>query len=126
MIRRPPRSTRTDTLFPYTTLFRSGRAAGRDGRSQLARRRLLLCRFPRRGPRGRADGGAYHLSVGSRADRQIRAQAPGTARKTKGSQDLWVRRRFSGRRLKIERGARRERGGRSVEISGVAVCLRKK
>src|SRR3546814_14104241 len=28
MIRRPPRSTRTDTLFPYTTLFRSHRAAG--------------------------------------------------------------------------------------------------
>src|SRR3546814_15560345 len=29
MIRRPPRSTRTDTLFPYTTLFRSA-AAGVD------------------------------------------------------------------------------------------------
>src|SRR3546814_12845771 len=29
MIRRPPRSTRTDTLFPYTTLFRSDSAAGR-------------------------------------------------------------------------------------------------
>src|SRR3546814_19805579 len=32
MIRRPPRSTRTDTLFPYTTLFRSigeGECAGR-------------------------------------------------------------------------------------------------
>src|SRR3546814_1602818 len=29
MIRRPPRSTRTDTLFPYTTLFRS--ASGSDG-----------------------------------------------------------------------------------------------
>src|SRR3546814_13241104 len=28
MIRRPPRSTRTDTLFPYTTLFRSIIAAG--------------------------------------------------------------------------------------------------
>src|SRR3546814_5015269 len=27
MIRRPPRSTRTDTLFPYTTLFRSPSAA---------------------------------------------------------------------------------------------------
>src|SRR3546814_15145915 len=27
MIRRPPRSTRTDTLFPYTTLFRSQRSA---------------------------------------------------------------------------------------------------
>src|SRR3546814_2860995 len=26
MIRRPPRSTRTDTLFPYTTLFRSAEA----------------------------------------------------------------------------------------------------
>src|SRR3546814_20556559 len=29
MIRRPPRSTRTYTLFPYTTLFRSGPAAAR-------------------------------------------------------------------------------------------------
>src|SRR3546814_6674083 len=29
MIRRPPRSTRTDTLFPYTTLFRSAVGAGR-------------------------------------------------------------------------------------------------
>src|SRR3546814_4485545 len=29
MIRRPPRSTRTDTLFPYTTLFRSSVRAGR-------------------------------------------------------------------------------------------------
>src|SRR3546814_10081722 len=36
MIRRPPRSTRTDTLFPYTTLFRS-------------RQRLRgLCRYPER------------------------------------------------------------------------------
>src|SRR3546814_6744447 len=30
MIRRPPRSTRTDTLFPYTTLFRSA-GVGVDG-----------------------------------------------------------------------------------------------
>src|SRR3546814_14050067 len=31
MLRRPPRSTRTDTLFPYTTLFRTRRATvGRD------------------------------------------------------------------------------------------------
>src|SRR3546814_8396969 len=39
MIRRPPRSTRTDTLFPYTTLFRSHRA-GRgeaDGRRHQCR-----------------------------------------------------------------------------------------
>src|SRR3546814_3465622 len=32
MIRRPPRSTRTDTLFPYTTLFRSGMKVGVLGR----------------------------------------------------------------------------------------------
>src|SRR3546814_8485925 len=31
MIRRPPRSTRTDTLFPYTTLFRSGIYQNFDG-----------------------------------------------------------------------------------------------
>src|SRR3546814_16996272 len=33
MIRRPPRSTRTDTLFPYTTLFRSWSTASPAGRS---------------------------------------------------------------------------------------------
>src|SRR3546814_2905573 len=33
MIRRPPRSTRTDTLFPYTTLFRSGRKVPSEGSS---------------------------------------------------------------------------------------------
>src|SRR3546814_1341493 len=40
MIRRPPRSTRTDTLFPYTTLFRSARGSriGRD----LERLHLIL------------------------------------------------------------------------------------
>src|SRR3546814_9474809 len=38
MIRRPPRSTRTDTLFPYTTLFRSVDIAFRSGlRNQLRR-----------------------------------------------------------------------------------------
>src|SRR3546814_18800446 len=35
MIRRPPRSTRTDTLFPYTTLFRSARRE-RDARAGAA------------------------------------------------------------------------------------------
>src|SRR3546814_21164292 len=35
MIRRPPRSTRTDTLFPYTTLFRS------DDEDIVDRQRLL-------------------------------------------------------------------------------------
>src|SRR3546814_3822898 len=39
MIRRPPRATRTDTLFPYTTLFRSGYHAP-------ARRIVRLEQFP--------------------------------------------------------------------------------
>src|SRR3546814_8633038 len=40
MIRRPPRSTRTDTLFPYTTLFRSHLAERLDNMSR--RRRTLV------------------------------------------------------------------------------------
>src|SRR3546814_7981433 len=39
MIRRPPRSTRTDTLFPYTTLFRSKPHADDRAHEQLARAR---------------------------------------------------------------------------------------
>src|SRR3546814_2376668 len=44
MIRRPPRSTRTDTLFPYTTLFRS-----RDGIGGLAQHVLDHRDFERLG-----------------------------------------------------------------------------
>src|SRR3546814_6147552 len=47
MIRRPPRSTRTDTLFPYTTLFRSRR------RRRARRRRGRPRRRARRGWKGR-------------------------------------------------------------------------
>src|SRR3546814_4580905 len=49
MIRRPPRSTRTDTLFPYTTLFRSSSALifhllgmDRESRSQVTTEELHL------------------------------------------------------------------------------------
>src|SRR3546814_9244625 len=45
MIRRPPRSTRTDTLFPYTTLFRSRPA------QELLHRRRVLGRLERARPR---------------------------------------------------------------------------
>src|SRR3546814_16094180 len=50
MIRRPPRSTRTDTLFPYTTLFRSPVAAagGAAGRHGLRRGRAGLAHAGRR------------------------------------------------------------------------------
>src|SRR3546814_2286958 len=44
MIRRPPRSTRTDTLFPYTTLFRSdaGRGQVRRGMRRVVPAKSLL------------------------------------------------------------------------------------
>src|SRR3546814_9387004 len=45
MIRRPPRSTRTDTLFPYTTLFRSSsysRARGARSAAGLATRKAWM------------------------------------------------------------------------------------
>src|SRR3546814_11275387 len=41
MIRRPPRSTRTDTLCPYTTLVRSANVAG----DRLAREDEMLARY---------------------------------------------------------------------------------
>src|SRR3546814_1324175 len=54
MIRRPPRSTRTDTLFPYTTLFRSRAARGRG--------------TPRRGGRRPAAGDTALRKPGERRD----------------------------------------------------------
>src|SRR3546814_4540711 len=57
MILRPPRSTRTDTLFPYTTLFRSRLAAvPREGPALVAARRARR-RRRQPGPRGPARGG---------------------------------------------------------------------
>src|SRR3546814_20727748 len=54
MIRLPPRSTRTDTLFPYTTLFRSGRLYRRAGRRAVQARSLsLLIRSGRPASSGR-------------------------------------------------------------------------
>src|SRR3546814_988704 len=44
MIRRPPRSTRTDTLFPYTTLFLSGGAGHGEIGERLAALVALLVR----------------------------------------------------------------------------------
>src|SRR3546814_5684874 len=60
MIRRPPRSTRTDTLFPYTTLFRSLRGHQvldlellLGGKGEQLVGRLLRLQAPHRALRGR-------------------------------------------------------------------------
>src|SRR3546814_4063659 len=47
MIRRPPRSTRTDTLFPYTTLFRSTHWLRRRRRQANWRKRGTGLKTPR-------------------------------------------------------------------------------
>src|SRR3546814_11068968 len=64
MIRRPPRSTRTDTLFPYTTLFRSGRTPAHPRRG--------------RGPAGTGPVLLGRLAVRERRQQsQLRVLAPG-------------------------------------------------
>src|SRR3546814_13616377 len=51
MIRRPPRSTRTDTLFPYPTLFRSPHAEERAIASVSKHESTSFPRVPMRDPR---------------------------------------------------------------------------
>src|SRR3546814_11949522 len=74
MIRRPPRSTRTDTLFPYTTLFRSVR-------------RGETHRGPRPGPDHRARD--QHQEPGTRRRRPLAAgrDPGGTRRVDRGAGD---------------------------------------
>src|SRR3546814_6018176 len=63
MIRRPPRSTRTDTLFPYTTLFRSFDVIEREGmrraRAELERADIALVVLDARDP----DAGRVELEA---------------------------------------------------------------
>src|SRR3546814_10290119 len=50
MIRRPPRSTRTDTLFPYTTLFRSGLFSSEQPLAGISKNTINATVFYERGP----------------------------------------------------------------------------
>src|SRR3546814_4857084 len=68
MIRRPPRSTRTDTLFPYTTLFRSSLCCyASDFRSRQSE-----CKGPLHGFPG-AMGGTLHMRSAVEVHRQPRS-----------------------------------------------------
>src|SRR3546814_4413341 len=75
VIRRPPRSTRTDTLFPYTTLFRSGRRPLSRPSSRISpnrpRRPEDCC--PRDGYRPRAAPGRVRSYPGSRRNSRTSA-----------------------------------------------------
>src|SRR3546814_7617959 len=72
MIRRPPRSTRTYTLFPYTTLFRSHYGAGNcqpEGRGNCAAAPSGCA--PRSGAGPRADHAGHCAYLWPRSRRQI-------------------------------------------------------
>src|SRR3546814_15014996 len=62
MIRRPPRSTRTDTLFPYTTLFRSVGSFPVPGGDGWASRFCRTCGSP--APHTNRDQKIYFVPVG--------------------------------------------------------------
>src|SRR3546814_1849117 len=113
MIRRPPRSTRTDTLFPYTTLFRS-RLRQPD---RLGRRRTAAAR--------------PGLPLGIRSDGQLRQ--PDRMRRRV---DIADPRRRRDAQIQPRRGAARQGRSRSEEhtselqslmrISYAVFCLKKK
>src|SRR3546814_8638051 len=79
MIRRPPRATRTDTLFPYTTLFRSPVGGHRARRIRACARRPLVA------ARMDADVRTPQRAAADRARRRRRllaGQPAGTDRKS--------------------------------------------
>src|SRR3546814_1925790 len=76
MIRRPPRSTRTDTLFPYTTLFRS---VVHEARGDQRATHHLEDREPRMLARARNDGGGDGVDR-ARADQGSRKHEHGADR----------------------------------------------
>src|SRR3546814_7264915 len=108
MIRRPPRSTRTDTLFPYTTLFRSRDrnrrlravvalcvAVGRDLAHRIAAAAGILV-----GIDGDANRSDRRLSVGQTEAEAARALRPAGELGIAG--DAGVDQRLAGRRVDDE------------------------
>src|SRR3546814_5530391 len=103
MIRRPPRSTRTDTLFPYTTLFRSVRGVG-----------IRIDSWPTRVTLPRTAG----HSGGRREDYSVQSV-------------VRHRRRCAGDSFGLQRGVRRSEEHTSelqslMRISYAVFCLKKK
>src|SRR3546814_12345608 len=74
MIRPPPRSTRTDTLFPYTTLFRSSRSTHRNP-GEMRRNKRCSCRC-RSAPRKSRAWAGQNGSTLFRSDGELLFLAP--------------------------------------------------
>src|SRR3546814_1008986 len=113
MIRRPPRSTRTDTLFPYTTRFRSAGLRGAD-----RRRRLPLLHHPR--PQGLAErplAEGEPRGAAAALRRRLRAEA-----RFPGARDHPQRRRAVARRSEEHTSELQS----LMRISYAVFCLTKK
>src|SRR3546814_5052104 len=76
MIRRPPRSTRTDTLFPYTTLFRSNACClfPEDSRGPCRSGAAQRRHSPSLAGRSEPDGGRLHSRFELRTDQSGRSE----------------------------------------------------
>src|SRR3546814_9327494 len=133
MIRRPPRSTRTDTLFPSTTLFRSEQRHREQGC------RLALGRIALFGLDAEHDQRLREIIVGRLHHRAvIRKRALGTSGRTRGEQDRRIvlagqrgERRISGRAVRDRRQRLRSEEHTSelqslMRITYAVLCLKKK
>src|SRR3546814_9923124 len=112
MLRRPPRSTRTDTLFPYTTLFRS-RSYRRLDRSLLAADR------PARPGRLRPEPRRRHRGTAAPVDRHLHA-----ARRRADTDGRATDARFPRRRDRSEEHTSELQS--LMRISYAVFCLKKK
>src|SRR3546814_19083372 len=125
MIRRPPRSTRTDTLFPYTTLFRSY-LPRRLSSSALwgSPQRLAYPRYAAStgsvAPHRTQPGGRVYWCRATGFFRSYREEQP---RRLRGKRRLPS---SAPSRAEIGRASCRERVGQYVSISVVDVSLKKK
>src|SRR3546814_1716248 len=99
MKRRPPRSTRTDTLFPYTTLFRSEREPDEARAIVATRGQALLNRYW---------GGYVALTIGDDATLSV-------VRDPSGMMPCYVRRTPDGAILASDMHALAERGQVDVD-----------
>src|SRR3546814_7050616 len=91
MRRRPPRSTRTDTLFPYTTLFRSSMNGEIRFQSKLSRQafRTLMARHPAAAVVMEACGSAHYWArVLSGFGHEVRLIAPRYVRSEEHTSEL--------------------------------------
>src|SRR3546814_15247541 len=118
MIRRPPRSTRTDTLFPYTTLFRSFAIVGiiaafSAGGAQPASARDVIERFNDTLLKVMQE--ADTLGYSGRYEILVPA--------VRASFDLGLMAQYA---AEIERAACRERVLQDGSVQGAAVTLKKK